>query len=144
MLPSKLGIPLDGDVVEIVDTPFLEFLREELGDVADNLVTYFVKTRSRYCLGIWRDQLSGHVHEIKSWSDESELTEDTVNFVRYFLSDERRKDLLQYSKDSFSEDRAARNDAADRAEERLDRYRHLQRKLPEPRRFAPGSAKGRL
>lgn len=130
------GIQLHPDVCVVMDAPFLRYLRRELGSDADDLVTYFVPRNGKWCLGVFRDRLSGYVQEIKSWYTEAELTPMAVSFVRYFLSDERRKDILHRKREVLAEDRSDRGDANDRVRDQNDRYRHARRKMNIHRRGA--------
>ena len=130
MNKTPVGIPLSRESVIIADTELLRYLRREFPSAGNSLVTYFAKGTRRWCLAVWKDKMKGYVQEITSWGSPAELTRPKMFFIRWWLSDARRKGNKEFMSYRKSKARQEGNALTDAARERAERMEFLKKHMP--------------
>ncbi len=122
MKKPSTGIQLERGLAVIESNDLVRCIKREMPSVADNVVGYYVPHNGRYCVGVWLHKSRGQVREGYSYRHNSELTRTSLRFIRWSLSDARRKDSLRYKKKLQTHRRGWRVDANDRRDEDRARY----------------------
>lgn len=88
------GFPLERGRQVLLDTEVLRHLKRTIGPPSKDLLCYYAPETQKFCVAVWRDRVSGFVSEILSYTRAAKFTRADVGFVRYFLSDQRRRDNM--------------------------------------------------
>jgi hypothetical protein len=135
-------LQLRRNFVTITNSPALQYLRRELGELGRELVEYYVPSTERYCLGIWRNRLAGYVAELTSYDHPSNVERNLVSYVRYYLQNRQASDSKLAVRAQQSRDRELRRSLEDRARQAAEWRKHRERRKNIHRRGNPASQTG--
>lgn len=118
-------IPLSRDWAELIDSPFVRYLRRHFPRDAARLVGYKSTLSGRMCVGVWVSKDAGLVDELQSWVPELGPNPGAVQFIGYMLRKQNKRDVALGMK-RRNQAKAARLNTA--AAKTLDRAEHRRRR----------------
>lgn len=133
MNPTPSGVQLERDKTIIASHPFLTYIQKRRPREAPSLLMFYVPFAQRWCLAKWKNKIAGRVQILQTWGPGESPTYRDVDFIEYFLTDQRRIDALNYLKRSASKERDWRRDRSDESAENFQRWDRRRR----GRIFAP-------
>lgn len=117
------GLQLLRDNQVLVETPELACVKRATGALGERLLCYYVPDNKRFCIAVWLNKQAGRVREICSYSLEQPFTRRQLAFIRYWLSDRRRRDNRAAIQSVKAERLAAARQKDDQRRDREDRRR---------------------
>lgn len=125
------GIQLVRDMMELRETPFLQFLKRLIPERKDQLVCVYIPLMERFTVGIWANRLQGRIVELFSYCDEDEITQEDVLSLKFNLHDESRLNALRdWTERQFALNKQHAEWWSEAHETRKDYRKYITSKIP--------------
>lgn len=139
MFVGAHGAVLDRAYNRVENSPYLAFVKRQLGPLAKDLMGYRELRTGKYVVGLWVNKLVGAVRELQSF-DKGQVPEpEDIDHLRFNLDNGRRyQGLKAWVQDQLGATRSLMRRMADLERERHDYRDWFKReRLTEPKRDDP-------